>query len=478
VSIIGGEPLLLPYLHELVLKLRHEISINLDSNLILFNETIYENLKGRINQWNTTIDSYLKKVHNFLRGGFEQTIKAIKFLVEQGERVGVNVVVNKMNYKHLDKTVKFLQDLKVCKITLTKIKPFGRGNKSILLLSGNSLEKAARKVSKVAHEYSNVIPIGWFHKSIKEKALQSCYCGILKLTIDWKGYIHACELMIGKKSEVSIEKVSNLTQALEKMNWYCRSMVLPSSCKTCKRKSFCNKGCRYITILSAGTSLAKPIECKVKENSIYEVIGYEYFSPLFKEGRKRWKTEKAKILLSFLRNIKEPIVECGCGGGVWVFFLEKNLRKPITGIEINPTMIDLFEIYKNLNNMQSEVLKKDVRKYNFKGECVLLLDNFIHHLTKREIKRIVKRSSCGVIEFDANKPKGGTFIHNIYGKKIKETIKIMEDSKETLMEKTFDNGLAKATITLHYHPYKNIIKFLDSYYTKRLGKNFFIFFRN
>ena len=73
------------------------------------------------------------EIHDLLtqsKGSFEQTIEAIKNIVELGQEVITNTVVVKQNYKHLPEIAQLLVDLKVSQFQFAFLHVIGGGDEN------------------------------------------------------------------------------------------------------------------------------------------------------------------------------------------------------------------------------------------------------------------------------------------------------------------------------------------------------------
>lgn len=124
ISIYGGEPYLNKNIDK-VLKYINQLGLSCDisTNARIFSyRPFVENLAGLKILIITTLFSHKKDVHDYLTavsGSYQQTVKAIKNLVQFNIPVAVTITLTKKNVKDLLKTVEFLSRLSVRRIKIS-----------------------------------------------------------------------------------------------------------------------------------------------------------------------------------------------------------------------------------------------------------------------------------------------------------------------------------------------------------------------
>ncbi len=472
-SIIGGEPLLINtgLLAQVlrIVKKNPSTTINIDTNAILVKEQVITKLEKYIYQWNTTVDA-ITDVHNKLRGGLRATLKGIKLLKQHNQRVSVNIVVSLLNYKGklLEDTVKYLLKIGVDRVNLAPLKEFGRAKYSDLSplnLSLTEYNKLVKKLKRLSRKYAITLD-GWTDPRLK-KDFQTCFCGFKRITIDWEGRIYPCELMIFDKEVKGIElkHVKSKRELLEKLLWWAVfTSINPPECSNCEFKQYCRKGCRCLTYISSGIPFAKPVTCRLKPNSVYEVIGYNQYSPLFKEGMLAMDNPKVKLVLKALKRYEglyDTIYELGAGAGRWVYTIEKALHKKVVGFEVNKTMLELWALLKKAHNLKSRIEYRDITKDLpiHKNSVYLLLDNFVTHFSKTFLKTLFKKLPFMIISFIPRVAKNSVLKYELAGKQIIEYQTIVNDNK---IKKVVYNGLSKAVMYQYFYSLKHITNYLVS----------------
>ncbi len=174
---------------------------------------------------------------------------------------------------------------------------------------------------------------------------------------------------------------------------------------------------------------------------VFDVLGYEYYSPLFAEGRRRWRGVTARILKRLSPHFSE-VCEIGAGGGVWLAFLEEKLGVTTTGVEINERMVELWEKYKAIKNLRSEMIRGDAREIDC-GSAYLILDNTIMYFSRDELRRMLSKADSYLIEFQEFEAISATGIYLFCGRLVEESIVPLN---ERTILRTFRRGNVEATI--------------------------------
>lgn len=128
VALGGGESATLPYLGELA---EHALALGLVPNLTtsgLEGLSALLPICDRFGQINVSLDG-LGPVYRAVRGfdGFAAADRAVRALRERKREVGINVVVTRKNYDHLDELFAYARRLRLSEVELLRYKPAGRG---------------------------------------------------------------------------------------------------------------------------------------------------------------------------------------------------------------------------------------------------------------------------------------------------------------------------------------------------------------
>jgi MoaA/NifB/PqqE/SkfB family radical SAM enzyme len=156
IKITGGEPTLHPKLPEII-KHAREIGfrdICIETNGQNFSDEAFAKkiVEAGANRFFISIHGQKAALHEKItrtKKSFQKTVEGTKNLIKIGAFVNSHVVINKINYKHIADTVKFLADLGVPLITLSFITISGAvlKNKGIIPRIGDVV-KYTRKITE------------------------------------------------------------------------------------------------------------------------------------------------------------------------------------------------------------------------------------------------------------------------------------------------------------------------------------------
>ena len=128
IKITGGEPTLHPKLFEIIRNARNIgfTDICVETNGQNFSNEAFSKkiVEAGANRFFISIHGHTAALHEKLtrtKKSFQKTVQGIKNLKKVGAFVNAHVVINKINYKHIADTVKFLADLDIPLITLSFI---------------------------------------------------------------------------------------------------------------------------------------------------------------------------------------------------------------------------------------------------------------------------------------------------------------------------------------------------------------------
>lgn len=116
----GGEPTIRPDLAELVSfakKMDYKIiQIQTNGRMFVYKKYCMELIKAGATEFSPALHGHIAELHDYLTGvsgSFRQTAAGIKNLKELGQKIIVNSVITKSNYRHLDKIAELLVGLGV-----------------------------------------------------------------------------------------------------------------------------------------------------------------------------------------------------------------------------------------------------------------------------------------------------------------------------------------------------------------------------
>lgn len=489
VSIIGGEPLLVKELPQIIKQLRKDLKINIDSNLLRIKEKWNDSFKKVC--FSTTLDSLNDKINKKTRGySAKTTLNNIKFLLAKGVEVQVIIVATKYNVSTLEKTVKYLLNNGVKRVGIGKVRMIGRAfNLGYSYFYDNSTtQKIINVIKSLVKEYGEekIIAYNWYDKELFDLGIEyepSCGCALFKACIDWNGFMYPCELMpfywkiFENYYNIPLPHLKNRKIreifANSKLFKFFREKMLyyPVGCESCEHKNVCDHGCRFHAFLISTNLLSRDPTCSKDVKSVYDVIGYSYYSPFSLIGKKRLSGKIGKFFKSLCDKLGYKIYDLGCGGGIWTFFFE-DMKKKVIGIDNDRTMILIANEYKKLHNKNSKFVFSDIRRYNYKkADSAVLLDNTITYFSKDDFLKLLlklkKSVNLFIVEIGKREIKEGKFNYKFDSFEICE--KIRKINHETY-EREFLNKQTGLSIKIYTY-YWNIQKLRDV--LKKFGKILF-----
>jgi len=220
ISITGGEPLLRPDIFHILESIHQKgISSHLCTNGSLLNNKTVEKLKeSPPHSISISLDSNQAEIHNELRGKdcFNSAVNGIRLLKKHVPKIkiGINFLVNKKNFKNMDKMVLFAESLGVERLNIQMIHTnLQHKNKPLESFKGFlfakediqqlrlEITKFMRAISKTNLKTLSKTYIRGIPKMLnKNNKRFSCYAGYVSCSIDPFGRVSPCEEIDGVES--------------------------------------------------------------------------------------------------------------------------------------------------------------------------------------------------------------------------------------------------------------------------------------
>lgn len=288
----GGEILLKKDIFEVIEKLKSKnIPISLSSNATLVTKEIAQKLglflHPIIDNVQVSLDGAKKETHELTRGKgtFDKTIQGIKMLVEQGIHVSINTTMTSDNIMEIPELYKLAHELKVKKVSLSKLATFGEGQIDIIpdinfvfksLAESIQLEQSfgepfleilGLEVTDLANNKTAQQFLDEYLKKIKKLKNFNCSChNDDKAYIDSQGDVYLCHIAannskcaFGNIKNKSFKDVwNNRNQNVLFQNRRSCKMV----CQKCKYVHLCKGGCLAYAYENYGTVLAPGGNCQ------------------------------------------------------------------------------------------------------------------------------------------------------------------------------------------------------------------------
>lgn len=130
VKLLGGEPLLLPYIRELIdFLIREKIRIMIETNGTLIDDSIASQLKGTNPFVSISLDGSDRKTHAILRGSpesFDKAVRGIRQLVRNGIHPQIIFCLHTGNRDDLENVVAFARQIGGSSLKVNFISSVGR----------------------------------------------------------------------------------------------------------------------------------------------------------------------------------------------------------------------------------------------------------------------------------------------------------------------------------------------------------------
>ncbi len=263
VLLTGGEPLLHKDLKKIVNLLKKDFKVVLITNGTLIRKVNidYKNFDGLY----ISYDGPSEKEYQQLRGkkGFNLVQNNIKWLVKQGIKVAVGIILSKYNIKKADQLIQQAKNIKADKINITLAQPFGRTLKNKdLLFEPEEYLKIIPKLSKIKNihfESMLCYPKSMTNHSqtVKElnlfdKYLSGCAAGKKFIYITPEGYVMPCGYitadqkllkMTGNILKQDLKEIykTPLFQFFMNRSWE----SVKGKCQKCDYSIICKGGCPF-----------------------------------------------------------------------------------------------------------------------------------------------------------------------------------------------------------------------------------------
>lgn len=257
ITFTGGEPLLHPYLFELIEYARLKpLTVSLFTNGTLITPKIARRLKELgVCRVNVSIDGPDAKTHDTFRkvkGAFEKTVQGVTLLIKEGITVDASISINKLNYKKTKRILCMLKDLGVDNYKIWPIRFTGRPGEKDFFITPEEF----REVMEAVREYE----FGELKKTQKQehkysKIPENCGIGFTRLVIKSNGVITPClsfeeDVSLGNIRTHSLVDVWNNSPVLNKLR--SMSVFKTEICKECQLAAVCKGGCIAETYRETG----------------------------------------------------------------------------------------------------------------------------------------------------------------------------------------------------------------------------------
>jgi len=236
-----------------------------------------------------SLDGPTKQLHEKIRGEvtFEQTIKTIRRMCDEGIFVGVNMFIHQDNIDSIEETLSLAKSLGVRAFNCLNMMRVGRANSKA---SAESLERVPEhelytrlfQILRSNAEYREMMKNSTFANQVMGIAggVKSHYCGIgtnRALYVRADGNVYPCPdtalkpFLLGNIKDDSLQEIwesSELLKRLRKLD----VDDMNETCAECDVRYFCGGGCRGENY-QVTKSLTEPhFNCKEIRRTIFEIL--------------------------------------------------------------------------------------------------------------------------------------------------------------------------------------------------------------
>jgi len=282
VRINGGEPFLHPEIDKILLTLKEKrFRKVILTNGTLLDEEMINLLKESETIPTISLDDSEEEDHdNFrgVKGSFKHTVKALELLQRNGVQYGINCCLHKRNLNRYRKIIDLAIKYGAYRIAFLDLKVTGRMKKNVEWVpSYREYQKVMLNLMMYKFRYRGRIDVAldvFLHcQPLKESILEarkgfvSCQAGKIRLSIDSRGYVYPCNLVLSDpKWNISNIKNEKIWDIWFSQKWlFFRGGVKISDlkkCRECKNLISCKDFyCRLLPYVTNGDSFGPHTRC-------------------------------------------------------------------------------------------------------------------------------------------------------------------------------------------------------------------------
>jgi radical SAM protein with 4Fe4S-binding SPASM domain len=272
VHLTGGEPLLNPYIFEIIdILVLNNLEVRLQTNGVLIDPDIVANLKKRnLHSILISIDG-LESSHNSFRSNknsFLLANRAAELCVKHGLYTRINTVLHKNNVQDIEELLKLTVSIGVNQHSFFYLTPGGRGrNIKDFMLSLSEWNNAVSVIKNVAKQLNCSDKIK-YQNLIVDLKCEINRCRIISrdnCLILSDGNVYPCVFLINSPYKLGNIYEQKLTDIWNNDDIWLQYQ-LPRS-KQCKNEN-CEGGCKGLTYLLTGTMKVCDPRCRPKKDLV------------------------------------------------------------------------------------------------------------------------------------------------------------------------------------------------------------------
>lgn len=265
ISLVGGEPVLWPYLSDLLYYLRKTQTISriaILTNGIFLPEELKKAILDTRPAIQISIDGTTAEKHDFIRGqgSYQKSIQTIKWLVANEIDVFVHYVISRYTIPVTREFVHYMNELGVKQLTFSRVVPMGCSDTSIMLS-----KEELHNTFKLLNQYRNELPRNGMSIN-SARPLWACFgesgrcpVGIQTITILHDGTVYPCRrlpIALGNIKEESLFSIWYKSDVL----WNLRQRKQLKKCGSCDFLEDCG-GARCIAFAVTQDYMEEDPQC-------------------------------------------------------------------------------------------------------------------------------------------------------------------------------------------------------------------------
>jgi radical SAM protein with 4Fe4S-binding SPASM domain len=204
---------------------------------------------------------------------FHHADRAIRLLRRQHIPLGINCVVRRANFDHLDELARYLRRAGVCDVVFLRLKPAGwaaADYRRACLTPEQAraflprFAELTRRYRLRSHVHCALMPFVYGHGRDRERLRSSCGEGcnganeIVEISAD--GQVHACSFAAGSAGDARrLPEVWHTDLHLARFRGW--AAHAPEPCRSCRYLALCRGGCRAVAQALTGDFYAPDPDC-------------------------------------------------------------------------------------------------------------------------------------------------------------------------------------------------------------------------
>lgn len=284
-EITGGEPLLYPYIIEIIDLCYSNLSM---TSIITNGTLINENFISKILPYKSktlfsiSLDSHIEEEHDRrsgVKGSFRKATNGIKLLAKSGFIVRTAMAIDENNWSHVEDTIIFSKKIGASKFAYSPILPFGRAEDNISLFKNKTAEEILKQERYLSEKYPDFI-----HYLDEKRAEQlfnksNCGAGHTSYVMNPAGDVRICATFGENEGVIGSLKHTHHSEVFKSDACILSAKISPpkpSICGDCEHLIFCIgcslRGAKRVSIIGEEHCVW------AKDNSVKKWLSLVYLS--------------------------------------------------------------------------------------------------------------------------------------------------------------------------------------------------------